>query len=247
MMPVQATALPSVSAIGATGGTANQTGAARQRTPNFQLRSWRDRAQMTRNELADAINQSPTGHARKLFCDEERIRRWEAGEVLCPSADYRKALHEVTGHDPHELGFRPRHQMFKGLRELREERGWSQAQALRALYACATPEEKKGLPGPDSLLRQYKRWEAGEVEPDGGRAEPFYKPIIARMFGTMPETIFPPRPATHGRTSRPVASGNLRDELESRRNLLRQAITKLQAELDYLTVILAVPVPGTTG
>lgn len=60
---------------------------------------------MTRAEFADAINQSPAGQARTLFCDEERIRRWEAGEVLWPSADYRKALQEVTGRSPQELGF----------------------------------------------------------------------------------------------------------------------------------------------
>ena len=35
--------------------------------------------------------------------------------------------------------------------------------------------------------------------------------------------------------------------MESRHDLLRQDITKLQAELDYLTVILAIPVPGTPG
>ena len=37
---------------------------------------------MTRAGLADAISKSYTGRAKKLFCDEERIRRWEAGEVL---------------------------------------------------------------------------------------------------------------------------------------------------------------------
>ena len=62
---------------------------------------------MTRMEFADSINRSPTGQARTLFCDEERIRRWEAGEVLWPSADYRKALQEVTGRNAQELGFVP--------------------------------------------------------------------------------------------------------------------------------------------
>jgi hypothetical protein len=51
---------------------------------------------MTRAEFADAINKSPTGQALNLYCEEERIRRWEAGEVLWPSSDYRKALQEVT-------------------------------------------------------------------------------------------------------------------------------------------------------
>ncbi len=34
-----------------------------------------------------------------------------------------------------------------------------------------------------SLLRQWKRWEAGEAEPDRGKSGPFYKPIIAATFG----------------------------------------------------------------
>jgi hypothetical protein len=64
---------------------------------------------MTRAELAAAINGSPTGKARNLYCDEERIRRWEAGEVLWPSTDYRKALQEVTQGPPEDLGFLPRY------------------------------------------------------------------------------------------------------------------------------------------
>jgi hypothetical protein len=55
--------------------------------------------------------------------------------------------------------------------------------------AYATDEEKKGLPGPDTLLANWKRWEAGKVEPDGGK-EPFYKPIIARTFYIEPEKIW---------------------------------------------------------
>ena len=73
---------------------------AQQRIPNIRLRSWRDGAHMTRAEFADAINRSTTGQTKKLYCDEERIRRWEAGEVLWPSPDYRKALCEVTELDP---------------------------------------------------------------------------------------------------------------------------------------------------
>jgi tetratricopeptide (TPR) repeat protein len=78
-----------------------------QRIPNIRLRSWRDGAHMTRADLADAINRSTTGQAQKLCCDEERIRRWEAGEVLWPSSDYRKALWEVTELEPKYLGFLP--------------------------------------------------------------------------------------------------------------------------------------------
>ena len=80
---------------------------AQQRIPNIRLRSWRDNAHMTRAELADAINKSPTGQSLTLFCDDERIRRWESGEVLWPSADYRKAPQEVTQRSPHDLGFSP--------------------------------------------------------------------------------------------------------------------------------------------
>jgi tetratricopeptide (TPR) repeat protein len=64
---------------------------------------------MTRAEFADAINKSETGQALNLYCDEERIRRWEAGEVLWPSTEHRKALKEVTQLDPQELGFLPRY------------------------------------------------------------------------------------------------------------------------------------------
>jgi tetratricopeptide (TPR) repeat protein len=64
---------------------------------------------MTRAEFADAINKTATGQALNLYCDEERIRRWEAGEVLWPSTEYRKALSEVTHLDPQDLGFLPRY------------------------------------------------------------------------------------------------------------------------------------------
>jgi hypothetical protein len=57
-----------------------------QRIPNIRLRSWRDERHMTRADLAHAINKSPSGLDSKLPCDEERIRRWEAGEVIWPSA-----------------------------------------------------------------------------------------------------------------------------------------------------------------
>jgi tetratricopeptide (TPR) repeat protein len=65
---------------------------------------------LTRRQLADAINASPSGQAKRLVCDEERIRRWEAGEVQWPTADYRKALEEATQRTPQELGFIPRYE-----------------------------------------------------------------------------------------------------------------------------------------
>ena len=45
----------------------------------------------------------------------------------------------------------------------RQARGWSQADAIRAMRAHSAKE----LPGNASLLRQYKRWEAGEITPEG--------------------------------------------------------------------------------
>jgi hypothetical protein len=71
----------------------------------------------------------------------------------------------------------------------RRARGWSQADAVRAMQAHATEDEH--LPATDTLLRNWKRWEAGEVEPDRGKGQPFYKPIIARTFGTVTHAMFP--------------------------------------------------------
>ena len=63
---------------------------------------------------------------------------------------------------------------------------------MRAHYS--REHHTRELPDSASLLRQYKRWEAGEVEPDRGRAEPLYKPIIAATFGTVTHAMFPVAP-----------------------------------------------------
>jgi tetratricopeptide (TPR) repeat protein len=69
----------------------------------------------------------------------------------------------------------------------RHARGWSQADAVRAMRAHYTSEHRaKDLPSGASLLRQYKRWEAGEVTPND-----FYQPIIAATFGTVTHAMFP--------------------------------------------------------
>ncbi len=67
----------------------------------------------------------------------------------------------------------------------REARDWSQAQAVRAMKANAAAGETIHA-SDQSLLRQWKRWEDGEVQPGE-----FYKPIIARMFGTVTHAFFP--------------------------------------------------------
>lgn len=55
--------------------------------------------------MADRINASRAGIADRLACDEERIRRWESAEVRWPSPPYRRALKELTGLEPAQLGF----------------------------------------------------------------------------------------------------------------------------------------------
>src|SRR5438094_818946 len=60
----------------------------------------------------------------------------------------------------------------------RRVRQWSQSEAVRAMQANAAAGEK--LPDAASLLRHWKRWEAGEVTPGE-----FYPPIIARTFRTV--------------------------------------------------------------
>jgi len=69
----------------------------------------------------------------------------------------------------------------------REARSWSQADAVRATHAHAATDEK--VPDAPNLLRQWKRWEAGEVTPSD-----FYKTIIARTFGTVTHAMFPVPP-----------------------------------------------------
>lgn len=69
----------------------------------------------------------------------------------------------------------------------REARNWSQADAVRAMRAHAPGK----LPNDPSLLRQWKRWEAGEVTPSD-----FYQPIIAATFGTVTHAMFRSRPGT---------------------------------------------------
>lgn len=69
------------------------------------------------------------------------------------------------------------------IRAEREARDWSQADAVRALRSHGDRQ----IPAQESVLRQWKRWEAGEVEPD-----PRYKALIARTYGTATAVIFPP-------------------------------------------------------
>lgn len=66
----------------------------------------------------------------------------------------------------------------------REVRGWSQAEAVKALRA----HSGKDLPADDTMIRQWKRWESGEITPSD-----FYQPLIAATFGTVTHALFPIR------------------------------------------------------
>jgi hypothetical protein len=68
------------------------------------------------------------------------------------------------------------------MRAERAARGWSQSDAVRALMAHGGAS----LPSSQNLLRNWKRWESGDVEPDG-----FYKPLVAATFGTVTAAFFP--------------------------------------------------------
>lgn len=76
-------------------------------TPNTQLTAWREMNYATRAEMVEALCRTTTAVEMGLICDEERLRRWERGEVLWPHPPYRKALQELTGRSAEQLGFIP--------------------------------------------------------------------------------------------------------------------------------------------
>ncbi|MGK5629253.1 helix-turn-helix domain-containing protein [Streptomyces sp. URMC 123] len=80
----------------------------------------------------------------------------------------------------------------------REARGWSQADAVKAMAA----HSPKKLPDNPSMLRQWKRWESGEVMPSD-----HYQPLIARTFGTVTHALFPLPGRRDGNSEIAVASG----------------------------------------
>lgn len=80
----------------------------------------------------------------------------------------------------------------------REARQWSQAEAVAALRA----HSPKRLPEGASMVRQWKRWEAGEVTPSE-----FYQPIIAATFGTVTHALFPVASRRDGNAEIITASG----------------------------------------
>lgn len=105
----------------------------------------------------------------------------------------------------------------------REARDWSQADAVKAMRLHAPGH----LTGADSLLRQWKRWESGEVMPGE-----FYQPIIAATFGTTTYAIFPAPPKRDASADLLSASGM--DTLELVSRLQRSDLD--QATIDGLRI-----------
>ncbi len=68
------------------------------------------------------------------------------------------------------------------MRSERDARGWSQAEAVRALRA----KSSQNLPTDSTLLRNWRRWESGESRPDD-----FYAPLIAAAFDSVTAAFFP--------------------------------------------------------
>jgi hypothetical protein len=105
----------------------------------------------------------------------------------------------------------------------RKVRSWSQAEAVRAMRAHLTSE----LPAQQSLLRQWKRWESGEVQPNE-----FYQPIIAATFGAVTHAMFPV--ASRSDASEMLAMNGM-DTLELVSRLQRSDLD--QATLDGLRIM----------
>lgn len=80
----------------------------------------------------------------------------------------------------------------------REARNWSQSEAVAVLRAHAP----KPLPEGASMVRQWKRWESGEVMPSE-----FYQPIIAATFGTVTHALFPVASRRDGNAEIATVSG----------------------------------------
>src|ERR1700748_2959522 len=105
----------------------------------------------------------------------------------------------------------------------RRARGWSQAEAVRAMRSQSPTE----LPSQQSMLRQSKRWESGEVFPG------VYQGAIAATFGTATHAMFPVAPQRDPDSDVLAVTGM--DTLELVGRLQRSDID--QATLDGLRIM----------
>lgn len=116
----------------------------------------------------------------------------------------------------------------------RQARGMSQLQAVQTIRAHAPSE----LPSDDSMVRQWKRWEAGQTPGD------FYKPIIAAAFGTVTHAIFPAPERRDGNAEILTVSGMETTDIlgrlshsdidEATLNALRVTADRLCSEYPYM-------------
>ena len=84
------------------------------------------------------------------------------------------------------------------IRRERLARRWSQRDAVNAMRAHADQE----LSSVETLLRAWKRWEAGDSEPEG-----FNQKLIARTFGTVTAALFTDAAARNRDTALLAESG----------------------------------------
>jgi tetratricopeptide (TPR) repeat protein len=92
------------------------------------------------------------------------------------------------------------------MRTERNARGWSQRETVRRLR----DQTSEKLPAEESLLRSWKKWEAGDHQPDE-----FYRPLISKLFGTVTAALFP-ESTSHSDTGLLAASGMTTMEILAR-------------------------------
>ncbi|MBT0771349.1 hypothetical protein KIH74_20595 [Kineosporia sp. J2-2] len=117
----------------------------------------------------------------------------------------------------------------------RSIRGWSQSAAISSMRLHSERE----LPDDTSLLRQWKRWEAGETLPSER-----YQALIAATFGTATRALFPTAGHRNGPTEVAEISGMETLEIVSRMqrsdvdeatlDALRITVDRLCSEYAYL-------------
>jgi tetratricopeptide (TPR) repeat protein len=109
----------------------------------------------------------------------------------------------------------------------REARGWNKPQFIEVLRLHAPNE----LPGKESMLRRVHSWESGSSCPDD-----FYKPIIAKTFGTVTAAIWPGGRGASRHTDAKLIAGAGMDTLEIVTRLRGSAIDAATLEGLRITV-----------
>ncbi|MEU3189478.1 XRE family transcriptional regulator [Streptomyces sp. NPDC006992] len=120
----------------------------------------------------------------------------------------------------------------------RDVRDWSQRDAVRAMLPRVSPEPDGHRPDEQDLLRQWKRWETGEVFPRK------YAAAIAATFGTATGAMFPRPSGRNGNSEILVASGmdttdilsrlQASDVDEATLNAVRVTVDRLCCEYAYM-------------